>query len=285
VIAGFFRQLGWELRRLWRRPRTWAGFVACAVFELVMIGLYRLPTVQAAMLRQVWRLPEGFDRSGTVSGLAIAFEVTAEMTVLVAPLFLALVAADLIGKEAEDGTLRMVLCRPVSRGAVLTQKLLACGVYTTMLALFLAATTVGMAVAVHGTGRFAVVIVRESILGMMDFEAGLARFALAMPFFVFGLSTIPLFAFALSCLPIKPGTAATIALAVLLADWTVRVHPAFAAISPYCLTTRMATWRQFFSDDVPWLRIARNMRQLAWIDAALIAGAWAAFRRRDLTAR
>jgi hypothetical protein len=72
---------------------------------------------------------------------------------------------------------------------------------------------------------------------------------------------------------------------VLLADWTVRVHPAFAALSPYCLTTRIATWRQLFNDEIPWLRIERNLLQLLWVDGALLAFAWAAFRRRVPTGR
>ena len=45
------------------------------------------------------------------------------------------VAADLVAREAEDGTLRMTFCRPVSRTSVLAQKLLACLSYTVALAL------------------------------------------------------------------------------------------------------------------------------------------------------
>jgi ABC-2 type transport system permease protein len=177
----------------------------------------------------------------------------------------------------------MILCRPVTRGSVLAQKLVACVVYTAALMLFVGTTALLLGIAVHGTDRLVILIVRESILGSMDFWTGLGRYALAMPLLVAGALTVPLLAFALASFRMKPGTAAALTLAVLLADWTMRIHPAFTALNPYCLTTRIGTWRQVFSNEIPWPRIDRNLRQLAAIDVGLIVVAWAAFRRRPLT--
>ena len=97
--------------------------------------------------------------------------------------------------------------------------------------------------------------------------------------------TITLLAFSLACLPIKPATAAVVTILLLLADWSVQMHPTFAPVSPYTLMTRIATWRQVLNETLPWLRMQRNYSDLLLFDTALLLLAWCAFQRRRLTPR
>jgi len=104
-----------------------------------------------------------------------------------------------------------------------------------------------------------------------------------MPMLVAASLTVTMLALTLSCFDVKPGTATALAVAVFLVDEFVRLQPAFVTIAPYCLSTRLLTWRQVFNDTIPWLRIQRNYSDLLRVDVVLALVAWWAFRRRELT--
>jgi ABC-2 type transport system permease protein len=280
---GFWHQLRWEVRRLWRRPRTWVGFIACLGFEVLLSLLYRIPAIRESFAREVWRVPLSISPDDVFSALGTAAEVNADTIIYVGALFLALAAVDLSGKEFEDGTLRMVLARPVSRASVFIQKILASALYTAALLSFIALSALALGLLLAPHGKLAILVVRDSIIGLFDFWPGLARYALASALSIPMVFTVALLAFALSCFPMKPGTALTLTIAVLFADWLV--HLQFPTVAPYCLATRLGTWRQVLNQDIPWLRLRRNCRDLLVIDAAILAVAWWAFRSRALTAR
>jgi ABC-2 type transport system permease protein len=284
-MGEFRRQLRWELHKLWRRPRTYAGFGACLLFEVLLVALYRLPVVRAELARHVWRLQAPIDLREAFSGLGIAVETTADTMMYVGALFLALVASDLVARELEDGTLRMVFCRPVSRTSVLAQKLIACAVYTGALALFIGASALVLGLACAGPGRLVVLVARDNLFGVLDFWTGLRRYALAVALLGPTVFTVPLLVLTLSCFPVKPGAAMAGALAVLLGDYVVNLHPAFTAVSPYTLATRLKSYRQVLNDDIPWLRLERNYSELLCLDLALLLVAWWVFRRRRLAPR
>lgn len=284
-MRAFGRQLAWELRRLWRRPRSRLGFLVCVALEVVVLGLFELPVVRDAVVREVWRVDLPIDRAAAFGGIALAVHVLGETMIYGIALFVALVAGDIVAKEIEDGTIRLVLARPVSRTSIFVQKLVACAAYAATLVAFAAVVALVLGVVVEGRGGFLILVPRDNLFGMLDFETALARYALAVPVAALAMFTVALLAFALSCFRVKPGTATVLALAVLFADWMVRNHPSFLAIAPYCLTTRLATWRQVFNTEIPWLRMERNLGQLLWIDAALVVIAWRAWLRREIAAR
>jgi ABC-type transport system involved in multi-copper enzyme maturation permease subunit len=285
VTSAFSRQLRWELRRLWRRPRTYLGFVAGLLFQVLLFVLLQLPAVRRPFLQGAADIHQYLAAGEPLSSLSNAVRVAGQTMLFIGTVALALVASEAVAKEVEDGTLRMVFCRPVSRTSVFLQKLVLCIVYTVCLTLFLGATAVMLAVAFEGPGKLVVVSVRESILGVHEFWPGLARYAIAIVLLAASILTVTLVAFTVSCFPVKAATAAAVALIVLLGDWMIHAHPMMAPVSPYTLTTRIASWRQVFNDTIPWLRLERNYSELALLDALLIVTAWWAFQRRPLTPR
>lgn len=285
MTAAFRRQLGWELTKLWRRPRTYVGFAGALVFQAIVFGLLQLAPVRERMLRTIWRLYQQYGIDQVFSALGTAVEVTGQAMVCVGAIALALVGSDLVAKEAEDGTLRMAFCRPVTRTSVFFQKLVVCLVYTAALSAFVALCALLLGLVLEGPGPLVVLTVRESLFGIHEFGPGVTRYLMAIPLIAAGFFTVALLAFTLACFPIKPATAAIVAIIFLLADWAIQMHPTFAPVAPYTLMTRMATWRQVFNDVIPWLRIERNYSVLALVDVGLLAVAWSAFQRRRLTPR
>lgn len=285
MTVSFLRQLGWEVRRLWRRPRTYLGFGAALVFQLLIFTLLELPAVRGQFLAGAERVHQSLGAGEPFSSLSNAVRVTGQTMLFIGTVALALVASDLVAKEAEDGTLRMAFCRPVSRTSVWLQKLLTGALYTLALTAFVGTTAVVLAVLFEGPGKLVVVSVRESILGVHEFGPGLARYAAALALLAVSVLTVTLLAFTVACFPVKAATAASVAIIVLLADWTIQTLPPFAPISPYTLTTRLASWRQVFNDVIPWLRLQRNYGDLAIVDGLLLVTAWWAFQRRPLAPR
>ncbi len=279
-VRVFVAQLRGELRKLWARPRTYLGFGGALACELVLTLLTEVPSVRAHVTRELWRTR--IAREG-LSGPTIAVHVTGETMAVVGALFLALVAGDIVAKEAEDGTLRTIFARPVGRASVLFQKLLACAVYTIALTLFVGATSLALALLFAGRGTLVAIALPESIMGVLGFPLALRRYALAMPMLAGSSWTVAMLALTLSCFDMKPGAATVLALVVLLTDELVRLQPAFVTLAPYCLATRLLTWRQVFSHTIPWLRIQRNYTDLLRLDLVLTGIAWWAFRRRELT--
>ena len=64
---------------------------------------------------------------------------------LLMPLYAALVGGDMVAKEAEDGTLRMILSRPISRFRLLFVKWLAGVIFAALLVVVLGGTALGLA--------------------------------------------------------------------------------------------------------------------------------------------
>jgi ABC-2 type transport system permease protein len=282
VRSAFLRQWGWELRKLWSRPRTYAGFVGALAFEITMLGLLRLPAVRDQFLQTAWRMHQRLGIREPFSALSSAVEVVGQTMTFVAVIAIVTVAADVIAREAEDGTLRMALSRPVTRGSLLAQKLFAVVSYVAALSFFVFVTTLALALLLDRPGQLVVVSPLDGVIGVHEPAAGLVRYAAALPLLAASMCTPALLAFALACFPLRAATATMVTIMVLFADWLVHTHPALGTVSPYTLTTRLASWRQVFNASVPWLRLERNYGELALLDVALLVVAWLAFRRRAL---
>ena len=277
----FFAQLRWELRKLWTRPRTYLGFAAMFAFELLMSLLWRLPAVREVMLREFWKMH--LELAQAFSGLTSAVHLAGESMAMIGGLFLGFVASDVVSKEIEDGTLRTLLCRPVGRGAVFLQKLVVCLLYAIALALFAGLSALVLGLVFEGRGPLVIVAFSESILASLDFRQGLVRYLFAISMLAGSMLTVALMGFALSCCGLRPGGVIVVGGTMLMVDHLVRIQPGFAAISPYTLATRLMSWRQVFNKPIPWPRLERNYGQLLVLDLCLVAAAWWAFRRRDLT--
>ena len=112
------RQLGWTLRAMAARRRTWLGFAAFLFLDLVVLGMMQSESLREAA-RHFYLKDRRFATPENFSGLTVAHFILTQSLGWLAPLFLALVAGDAVAREVEDGTMRMALARPVSRVRVL----------------------------------------------------------------------------------------------------------------------------------------------------------------------
>src|SRR5438477_4925546 len=114
----FLLQLRGELWKLFARKRTYLGFGFFLGLELLVMVLCEIPFGQRNLRRAIERLGGAFDQY--FSGLTLAMIMVPMTVILLGALFLSLVGGDVVAKEVEDGTMRMTLCRPISRLRILS---------------------------------------------------------------------------------------------------------------------------------------------------------------------
>lgn len=281
-MRAFFHQLAGELKKLFLRKRTYIGFGAFLAAEMFVLLLLRLPRVRRGYTRLL--TGAGYSPEEYLSGPTLGLTITLSTVLLLGSLYLALVAGDIVSKEVEDGTLRMMLCRPVSRLRILVLKLCTSAIYTLALTVFIAVTALAAGYLNSGSGGLFLYAPLEGVFAVHPEGAGLVRYALAMPFLFLSLMTITLIGFFFSCLRMKPAAATIMTLSVLFVDMVLKNTTFFAPIREWFLTTRMSVWIAVFEYRIPWESLMENYTWLMALNVTLFVVAAAAFSSRDFKA-
>src|SRR5207245_9675445 len=113
-----------ELWKLFGKKRTYIGFGAFLLAQAAMLLMFRFGHHWREEMSQLLA-GNGYFAEEYISALTVAVIMLIPQVALLMPLYVALVGGDLVAKEAEDGTLRMILSRPISRFQLLLVKWLA----------------------------------------------------------------------------------------------------------------------------------------------------------------
>ncbi|MEM6277991.1 MAG: ABC transporter permease [Verrucomicrobiota bacterium] len=279
----FLRQLGWELFRLFARRRTYIGFGLFLAVEILFYTLWTRERSEARMEAFIERVAGGFDEY--FSALTLAFLIVAFTMLLLGVVFVSLIAGDILAKETEDGNLRLLLARPVSRFRLLFVKFVSCQIYTTVLFLFVGISALVVGVIGEGWGGRMLVWTPElPRVVLFDWEEGIYRYFLA----ILGFSVIYLpvtgIAFFLGCFRIKPAAATIVTVAVCVADRVLSSIPlpAFDPYREYFITSRMDSWLLLLYQDIPWARFCEESAWLLGIGCTGFLLGWLVFERRDI---
>jgi ABC-2 type transport system permease protein len=278
-VSLFLLQLRGELWKLFARKRTYLGFGVFIGVEMLVLLLVQLPFGQRGLRRAIERLGGVFEQY--FSGLTLAMIMLAITILLLGGLFLSLVGGDIVAKEVEDGTMRMTLCRPISRLRVLAFKYCACVIYTFVLVFFIGLSALSVATLVRGNGGLFFAAPEEKLIVLYDFGEGLRRYFTALPCMSLSLLTITTFSFQLSCWNIKPAAATISAICLFTVDWILHFLPYFESYHPYMMTTHMSTWLNVFRGSIPWENMVRDYAYLFGLDATFLIIGAVVFSSRD----
>jgi ABC-2 type transport system permease protein len=275
----FFLQLYGELWKLFARKRTYLGFGVFLALELVILLLFQLPKVQKSWRHLLEDAGYGFDQY--FSGITLAFQIVLGATTLLGGLYIALVSGDIVAKEVEDGTLRMTLCRPVSRLRLLAVKYLVCVIYTFSLTFFIGFSALLVGIARQGTGGFFVFQPLEKLFVVYDFGPGLVHYVGSLIPLALSLLSVTSLGFLLSCCNVKPAAATIATLSYFMADMIFRGIPYFETIKHWFITYHTESWYNALRSPLPWQTMLEDYAYLLGIDATFLLVAAAIFSSRD----
>ena len=236
-----------ELYKIFKRPRT---FIAFAVIALIIV------LVQIALKfggeEYVGLMLSGVSETFVVpskeilNGYLVCF-VILNLLLIHVPILVALIAGDMISGEANMGTLRLLVSRPISRTQLLAVKFVAACIYTLLLLLWVAFLSLFVSMVIFGTNDL--FVARETDSNIIASADVLWRYMAAFLFAAIGMITVAALAFMLSVFAdnsIGP-IVATVCVIIVFTILTQLQIPFYdETVKPWLFTTHMLGWKGFF---------------------------------------
>lgn len=275
----FFVQLRNEVWKLFGKKRTYIGFAMFLLAQNAMLLAFRFTRWQSNIERMLEG--NGYLASQYVSALTVAVIMLIPQIILLMPLYATLIGGDLVAKEAEDGTLRMILCRPISRLRLLGLKWLAGAIFAVSLVLVLGGTALLFArLWFPWKGMFA--FVPGLVFNALDAPTGLKVYLCAHAFLAVNAAVMLSLAFMFSCFNVKPAAATILALSVLFVSLVMEGIPFLEQYHHWLLQYHFRSWLLVFAQPIPWARIAESQCILGAVICTTFVIGSTVFQMRDL---
>jgi ABC-2 type transport system permease protein len=276
----FFAQLKNELWKLFGKKRTYIGFGAFMLSQAVMLLMFKYTHWQSHLERLLAQ--NGYPAAEYISALTVALVMLWPQIALLMPLYVTLVGGDLVAKEAEDGTLRMILSRPISRLRLLLVKWLAGMIFSAVLVLALGVIALGFARLCFPWKGMFVFPQANSAFGLFPPGQGLVLYVFCHLFLVVNAITLLSLAFMFSCFNMKPAAATILALSFLFVNVVIQHIPFFEDYQDWFITHHLECWYWVFQQPVQWPQILQSViTLLAASTTAFVIGAMG-FQVRDI---
>jgi len=282
-----------ELFKVFRRPRTYIAFIAVwAIVSLIQLAIY---VDGAKYMDFVMKdVKDNFEVIGNpLNGYFVCFLILQTLLIHI-PLLIALVSADMVAGEANMGTLRLLITKPVSRTKLLLSKFLASSVYAVILLLWVAILGLFVSMLIFGT---------DGLVNMKSYEIIILngndifwRYILAFAFAAIALITVAALGFFFSIFAensLGP-IVATMSVIIVFTILTTLDIPLFQSVKHLFFTSHMIGWKGFFemkldADGVSIPGTIRNLPAVLRSAAVLllhtflfVGGAIFIFNRKDV---
>ena len=238
-----------ELFKIFRRPRTYIAFAAITgLIGIIQFGL-KLDgdTYIDFMMRDI---TSSITVEGKIlNGYQVCY-ITLQALLIHVPLLIALVAADMISGEANMGTLRIMLTKPISRTKFLLAKFTATVAYTLLLLIWLAIMALFLNMLIFGTDDL--FLLKSQYVVLLKKDDIFWRYLWAFGFSALAMTTVASLGFLFSLFAensIGP-IVATMSVIVFFTILSTLNIPVFNKIKPFLFTTHMIGWKEFFDIKV-----------------------------------
>lgn len=279
-------QLRIEFLKLIRSKGFYLSFGVLTGFVLLMLwGFYSyVDSKTGGKASEQFRYT--YESKSYFNGLTFALYSVIFSFNLLMPIFVAMTAGAQIAGEARQGTLRMMLVRPVSRVSILLSKFLIVAFHTFMMMAFFIGLNLLVGLIFVGWGN---IELYPGPLNLVDEPGTILRDEALWRFFYASLSgtwsllVVASIAILFSVIFETPvnATVATFALYIMLYI-TGRIE-FFEHLRPYFFTTDMDFWRDVFKPEIPW----QSLYHYGFVCGAYIFGslflATTIFDRKDIT--
>jgi ABC-2 type transport system permease protein len=205
---------------------------------------------------------------------------------IVLPLFMpvavAVVAGDAVAGEAQGGTLRYLLTRPVGRTHLLVAKLVSILAFVLLAVVVVAAVGYVVGRLLLGGGDASGLVTGISGSSLTSTQL-VERTLLSIVYVSLSMLGVAALALLLSTVSDSPLGAALGALAFLIASTLLLTLDAAAVLRPYLPTRYWLAFVDLFRDPILWRDLLRGVLLQGVYVAVFLGAAWANFTTKDIT--
>ncbi|MBS1627834.1 MAG: ABC transporter permease subunit [Bacteroidetes bacterium] len=244
-----FTLLQIELHKIFKRPRTYIAFAAItALIVIIQLGLKVDGKEYADFV--LADLQNTLEINGKIINGYFVCYIILQLLLVHVPLLIALIAADMISGEANMGTLKLLLTKPISRTEFIIAKFLAAAIYTILLLVWIAFFALLASIIIFGTDDM--FLVKNAYAVQIEKIDIFWRYIGAFCFAALAMLTVAALGFFLSNFAensIGP-IVATMSIIIVTTILSTMSIPLFNKIKPYLFTTHMVAWKEFFDVKV-----------------------------------
>ena len=288
-----------ELFKISKRPRTYIAFAAIAAIVMIFQFAFKADG-ESYMNLMMQNIQDNFeiDKSKAINGYFMCYIILNTLLVQV-PILVALIAGDAISGEANMGTLRLLLTKPISRTQLLLVKFFASFIFTVVLLIWMAMIALFLSMAIFGVDDMLIFrakgeesqilqITKDDILWRYFAAFGYAAIALT----VIAALSILLSVFAENSIGPIVATVCIVIFFTIVSNLNVPIND--KNVKPYLFTSYLVGWKGFFyiginDDGQPikgsienWGAIRKSLSILLAHIALFLGIAIAAFRKKDI---
>jgi ABC-2 type transport system permease protein len=288
-----------ELFKISRRPRTYIAFAAIAAIVFIFQFAFKADgqSYMNLMLQSVKDTFE-FERVRAINGYFMCYIILNTLLIQV-PILVALIAADSISGEANMGTLRLLISKPISRTQLILVKFAAGTIFTIMLLVWMAITSLVFSLLIFGADDMLIFRSKgdESQILLITKDDVLWRYFAAFAYATVALTVIAALSLLLSIFAensIGPIIATVCIVIVCTIISNINVPIIDKNVKPFLFTSYLVGWKGFFyiattDEGVPikgsienWPAIRNSLSILLLHIVLLVAAAVFIFKKKDI---
>ena len=288
-----------ELYKISKRPRTYISFVAISA----IVGIFQFAFKadgQSYMNLILQSVQDSFelDKSKAINGYFMCYIILNTLLIQV-PILVALVAGDAISGEANMGTLRLLLTKPISRTQIILVKFAASVVYTIGLLIWMAVMALFLSLLIFGADDMLIFRVKgdESQILQITKDDIMWRYFAAFGYAAVALTVIAALALLLSVFAensIGPIIATVCIVIVCTVISNINVPIIDNNVKPWLFTSYLVGWKGFFyigttEEGVPirgsienWPAIRNSLNILLAHIVILLGATMYIFKKKDI---
>jgi ABC-2 type transport system permease protein len=192
------------------------------------------------------------------------------------------VAGDALAGEANLGTLRLLLTKPISRPKLVMVKFLSSIIYTLILITWLAVVALAFSLLLFGKGDM-INLKSDSIILILQDDI-MWRYLASFAFAALAMTTIAAMSLFLSAFADNASgpIMTTMGIVVVLTILSNLALPLFSLIKPYLFTSHMIGWKGFFDNPVPLKSILTSAGVLLLYTVGFVLGTIFYFNKKDI---
>ncbi len=288
-----------ELYKISRRSRTYIAFIAITAIVFIFQFAFKADG-QSYLDFMAQDVTDSFqfDKSKAINGYFMCYIILNTLLVQV-PILVALVAGDAISGEANMGTLRLMLTKPVSRLQVIMAKFLASVIFTVLLLVWMAVMALFLSMLIFGVDDMIIFRSKGDMSQILQISQDdvMWRYFAAFGYAAVALTVIASLALLLSVFAensIGPiiATVCIVIVCTIISNINVPIIDRYA--KPYLFTSYLVGWKGFFYINTTedgetlkgtmenWPAVRNSLFSLMAYIAVFLSAAVIAFKRKDI---